>query len=152
MNTKLTALTPSDVHLTAVASAHPGATGVVRERMDGMMTMQTSVRALVPTMQGSTDYDPQSVMVAAAIMQRHAGETMTALFPEGNDQISSAASPAVWEDWDEFERLAKRPEVVARALQVAADNPPEIVHVGCRRTSRLRRDDGRSKFRDGSPC
>lgn len=123
MKTTLMTLTLGGVLLAAVASAHPGATGVVLERMDGMTAMQTAVRALTPMMQGQTAYDRQAVIDAAAIMQSHAGETMTTLFPEGSDPIVSAARPSVWEDWEGFERLAMRLEVVAGALQEAADNP-----------------------------
>ena len=117
-------LTISGMLAAAIAAAHPGATGVVRERMDGMGAMQTAVRALTPMMQGQTTYDRQAVIDAAVIMQSHAGETMTALFPEGTGDAPSAARSAVWEDWEAFESLAMRLEVVAGALQQAADNPP----------------------------
>lgn len=108
----------------AVATAHSGATGVVRERMDGMVAMRDAVRTLTPMMQGQVDYDRQTVIDAAAIIESHAGETMTVLFEEGTGGMPSAATPAVWEDWEAFEAIAMRLEVVAGALGEAAANPP----------------------------
>ncbi len=108
----------------AVASAHTGATGIVLERMNGMSAMQDVVRNLTPMMQGQTAYNRQAVIDAAGILESHAGETMTALFPEGSDPEVSYVSPAIWEDWEGFEELAMRLEVVAGAMALAADNPP----------------------------
>ncbi|QXT40994.1 c-type cytochrome [Gymnodinialimonas ceratoperidinii] len=108
----------------AVATAHTGATGVVRERMDGMMAMRDAVRALTPMMQGQAEYDSQAVVAAAAIIESHAGETMTTLFEEGTGGPPSAATPAVWEDWEAFAAIAMRLETVAEALGQAAVNAP----------------------------
>lgn len=124
MKTTLMMLTIGGVLAAAIASAHPGATGVVRERMDGMMAMERAVRDLTPIMRGQVAYDRQAVIDAAAVIQSHSGETMTTLFPEGSDTAVSAARPEVWENWEDFEALAMRMEVVASALAEAVDNPP----------------------------
>ena len=38
-----------------VALAHSGATGIVKERMDGMAAMQKAVKAVTPIMRGQSD-------------------------------------------------------------------------------------------------
>lgn len=124
MKKSMMMMTAGGVLVAAVASAHTGATGVVLERMNGMTAMQDAVRALTPMMQGQAPYDRQAVIEAAEILQSHAGETMTALFPEGSNPEVSYVRSEIWENWENFEALAMRMEVVAGALATAADNPP----------------------------
>ena len=38
--------------------AHGGATGIVKERMDGMVALQKAVKAITPMMMGNAAYDP----------------------------------------------------------------------------------------------
>ncbi|WP_377513406.1 c-type cytochrome [Octadecabacter sp. R77987] len=110
--------------LAVAAYAHNGATGIVKERMDAMMAMGNAVKALAPMMRGETAYDADAVRIAAATFTSHAGESMTALFPEGTGGSPSAAKDAVWEDWDEFVSLAEQLATYSAGLALAADNPP----------------------------
>lgn len=119
----LTATTAAVV-LAAVASAHEGAEGVVRERMDGMSAMQDVMRTLTPMMRGETDYDPEAVIAGAATIEAHAGTTMTDLFPEGSTGDPSEARAEIWEDWDRFVELAEQLEILAVGLAGASSNPP----------------------------
>ncbi|MCB1355317.1 MAG: cytochrome c [Maritimibacter sp.] len=108
---------------TALAAfAHGGATGVVKERMDAMADMGEAVKTIAPMMQGEVAYDAEIVRQAAETFSRHAGDTMTALFPEGSGGAPSVAKEAVWSKWEEFSELADRLGVVAEGLVLAADN------------------------------
>ncbi|MFT5744206.1 MAG: cytochrome c556 [Paracoccaceae bacterium] len=108
----------------AGAFAHNGATGIVKERMDAMMAMGNAVKALAPMMRGEIAHDADAVRAAAATFTAHAGESMTALFPEGTGGSPSEAKDAVWEDWDEFASLAEQLAIFSAGLALAADNPP----------------------------
>lgn len=66
-----------------VALAHGGATGIVKERMDGMAAMQKAVKAVTPIMRGQAQYDADAVRSFAAAVEIHSGQAMTKLFPEG---------------------------------------------------------------------
>lgn len=103
-----------------VALAHSGATGIVKERMDGMAALQKATRAVTPIMRGQSDYDPAEVEAYAAAVQSHSGEAMTRLFPEGSGGMPSEARDTVWSDWDGFEELAMKLELLGGALAVAA--------------------------------
>ena len=43
--------------IAATAFAHSGATGIVKERMDGMSALGETIKALVPMMRGEGTYD-----------------------------------------------------------------------------------------------
>ena len=105
-----------------VALAHGGATGIVKERMDGMVAMQKAVKAITPIMRGQRTYDAEAVRSFAEAVEMHSGEAMTKLFPEGTGGKPSEAKDEVWSDWEEFEALAMDLEVLGNALSEAADN------------------------------
>lgn len=105
-----------------IALAHTGATGVVKERMDGMVALRDGVREVTPMMRGQADYDADAVAAFARTLQEHSGEAMTELFPEGTGGGVSKAQDAVWTDWEEFEALAMRLEVLGEALETASVN------------------------------
>lgn len=104
------------------ALAHGGATGIVKERMDAMADMGKAVKAITPMMRGETDYDAKVVRQAAATFSRHAGESMTDLFPEGSGGMPSEAKDAIWSKWAEFSALAGQLGIVSEGLAGAADN------------------------------
>ena len=108
--------------LSAAALAHGGATGIVKERMDGMGVMKESMKVLTPMMQGKTEYDAEAVRRAAAKIQAHAGDTLTKLFPEGSDGKPSEAKPEIWSDWNGFAGLAAQLETLSAGLAAAAGN------------------------------
>ena len=105
-----------------VALAHSGATGIVKERMDGMAAMQKAVKAVTPIMRGQAEYDANAVRSFAAAVEMHSGEAMTKLFPEGTGGKPSEAKAEVWSDWEGFETLAMDLEILGKALLDAADN------------------------------
>ncbi|MEM5469954.1 MAG: c-type cytochrome [Paracoccaceae bacterium] len=109
---------------TALAAfAHGGATGIVKERMDAMADMGKAVKAVTPMMRGDVAYDAEVMRQAAETFSRHAGESMTKLFPEGTGGMPSEAKDTVWSNWDEFSALAERLGIAAEGLAAAADNP-----------------------------
>jgi cytochrome c556 len=90
--------------------------------MDGMSAMKDSMKILTPMMQGKTPYNAQTVQSEAEIIGRHAGESMTKLFPEGSDGKPSEAKPEIWQDWGSFAELASQLETYSEGLVLAADN------------------------------
>lgn len=114
------------VALSMVASiaaiAHEGATGVIKERMDGMEAIGQQIKIMVPMMKGTLPYDPEQVAKSAAIIESHSGETFTALFPEGSDEKPSEALSDIWDDWSKFTALANELNSKAADLKTVAEN------------------------------
>lgn len=106
--------------LSGAVFAHSGATGIVKQRMDGMVALRDAVREVTPIMRGQVDYDADAVMDFARVVQEHAGEAMTELFPEGSGGMPSEARDTVWSDWEDFEKLAMDLEVLGQALESSA--------------------------------
>lgn len=121
MRTRVVILATAVTVAGAAALAHSGATGVVKERMDGMAALGNVVKELTPMMRGQTPFDADQVRDGADLMIIHAGEQMTSLFPEGSDGMPSQALPAVWEDWEEFTALAEQLELRAEGFKLSAD-------------------------------
>lgn len=105
------------------AFAHGGATGIVKERMDGMATMGGAVKT-ISRMFRSGNYDAELVKTGADAILKHSGEQLLSLFPKGSDGGSSEAKPEIWTDWDGFESLAEQLNVYATAFKANADTPP----------------------------
>lgn len=110
------------ISITGAALAHGGASGIVKERMDGMSAMSEAVKSFSMMMRGKTEYDPEQVVRDAQSIQTHAGEQLSELFPAGSGGRPSEAKAEIWQDWPEFERLANRLGFYARALELAAPN------------------------------
>lgn len=106
----------------ATVFAHGGATGIVKERMDAMANMGKAMKSITPMMQGTAAYDAGAVKRAAAVFEKHSGEAMTKLFPEGTGGKPSEAKDVVWNNWAEFSELAEQLSIAAKGLSKAADN------------------------------
>lgn len=104
----------------SLAWAHGGATGIVKERMDGMAAMSKATKAITPMMRGNVVYDDEAVREYARGLQQHSGEAMTKLFPEGSGGMPSEAKDNVWINWEEFEELAMQLELLGEGLEKAA--------------------------------
>ncbi len=105
------------------AWAHGGATGIVKERMDGMSTMGKAVKSLVPMMQGKIPLDSAQIRAAAQAIGQHSGDTLIKLFPKGSGDHPSKAKPAIWQDPRDFNALAEQLQTLAKGLEQAAGNP-----------------------------
>ena len=71
-----------------VAFAHNGATGITKERMDGMGSLAKSMKALVQMLK-SDDTDLERAADIAREIQAHSGEEMIKRFPPGPQQMIS---------------------------------------------------------------
>ena len=109
--------------LSQSADAHSGATGIVKQRMDLMDKIAESMKALAAMFRGKAAYDAKAVERAARIIEDHAGEAMTKMFPEGTNKKPSEALPVIWQDWDEFKAIADELKLYAGGLRTAASNP-----------------------------
>ncbi len=110
----------------ASAMAHNGATGIVMERMTGMVEIAKSMKALVQ-MSRSGEVDPARATELAGVIRSHAGADMLAKFPSGSLQKASEASPAIWEDWARFEALAWRLDGLAAGIEASVARDGEKV-------------------------
>ena len=104
------------------AFAHGGATGIVKQRMDQMVTLREAMKTLKEELALGGPYDAYKVAAAAAAVKRNSGEALTSKFPQGSLPMASEALPTVWTDWGRFSSLAMQLEAYAGALETAAAN------------------------------
>ena len=104
------------------AFAHGGATGIVKERMDGMSGLGKTVKALAPMMRGEIAYNAQAVRAGAEAIRTHSGEALTKLFPKGSAGKPSEAKAIIWDNWEEFSALAEQLHVYSEGLALASEN------------------------------
>ncbi|WP_372830639.1 cytochrome c [Pontibacterium sp.] len=107
---------------TPLVFAHGGAKGVVKERMDLMDNMKGAMKTLSAIYKGEQEYDADTVRKAALIIRDNSGNAMTTLFPKGSAHSPSEAKPNIWQEWERFEKLAKRQQVISQGLHDSADN------------------------------
>lgn len=110
----------------AAASAHEGATGVIKERMEAMSAFSQSLKAIKAELGKGAAADRARIASAAEIVARQSGEKLVALYPEGTDHPPSYAMPEVWSERAKFEAGAARLEDAAAALIVAAKGAGDL--------------------------
>jgi cytochrome c556 len=110
---------------TAFVFAHGGAEGVVKERMDMMEDLKGAMKTLKPMMRGKESYDVDKVKENALVIRDNAGAHMTKLFPEGSLHKPSEAKAEIWEQWQNFEKIAMNLERLGQALHDGAGNNHE---------------------------
>ena len=103
------------------ALAHSGATGIVKQRMDGMKSMSDAAKAIGAVKTGVLPYSPDLVRRAAGAL-RESGEAARGQFPAGSDDHPSEALPTVWSDREGFDRLLEALIDAAARLDAAAEN------------------------------
>lgn len=101
------------------AVAHMGATGVVKQRMDMMVSMGKAMKSLNAMVRGKTAFDSGAVAAIATQVRDHSAQ-MARLFPEGSMHKPSEARPEIWSDWEGFKRLASSLGVEANKLAEAS--------------------------------
>ncbi|MEM7546091.1 MAG: cytochrome c [Pseudomonadota bacterium] len=92
------------VVVAGAALAHDGATGVVKQRMDGMKDMSNATKALGAIKAGAIPYSPEVIRRAAGQFINK-GRAQFDLYPEGSDGGMSDALDTVWSDRVRFEAL-----------------------------------------------
>ena len=109
MNAKAFLLASTIILSTAiVAFAHGGATGIVKERMDGMMAMGKALGSVGDMFKGKTKFNVEQVKAAADILLQHSAN-IDKLFPDTEASRTgkgTEAIPAVWEDREGFLAIA----------------------------------------------
>ena len=104
------------------ALAHSGATGIVKERMHGMMMMGKSMKSIAMMVKGVKEYDADTMKAAAAAIEQHSGENLTKLFPkDGKKQKVSEAKDEIWTNWEEFVALSMRLQILSQGLAASAE-------------------------------
>ena len=111
MNKKLIAagMVAISTVVAAGALAHSGATGIVKERMEGMMAMGKALGTVADMFKGKTTFDADQVAAAAKIVEGHAAE-MGSLFPDtkhSREGKGTEALPSIWENKEDFLAIAK---------------------------------------------
>ena len=101
-----------------VATAHEGATGIVKERMDRFKASKTSLQ----TMKQALKSEDWTVLQTEAEQLNVWANEMVDYFPEGSNQAPSEARDAVWQDWDGFVRAVQAFGVTTQDLVSAVDN------------------------------
>ncbi len=104
---------------TASPLAHEGATGVVRERMLMMKDISSQMKILGQMIKGEVEFETNIASSAARRIADH-GQEMLVLFPEGSVDEPSKALTAIWQDWDQFERLVDDFNTKANELSAAS--------------------------------
>ncbi len=101
------------------ATAHEGATGIVKHRMEMMKEMAKAMKALAPMVKGETAWNVALARASAATIAGHA-DKMPETFPEGSDGHPSEAKKTIWSAWDQFEESAEALRSQAARLEAAA--------------------------------
>jgi cytochrome c556 len=103
----------------ASVSAHGGAKGIVKERMELMKDIGKAMKSLSAMARGKVPLDSTKVKAAAGSIALH-GQKIPALFPTGSNKGVTEAGPRIWKDPEGFRKSAN--EMVAAARNVAETN------------------------------
>ena len=95
----------------------------IQARGQLMKDLGKAVKSVAPMFKDRAPYDADAVRGAATAIETRGGKELTALFPEGSLDAKSESLPAIWEDWEDFARLAEDLVLYGRALSAAAGNP-----------------------------
>ena len=98
------------------ASAHDGASGIVKERMDKFTISKSQLKQIKAALIAK-DFD---IVANSAANLRDWARIMPNYFPEGSGMPPSEASPRIWEEFDSFIATAKNHERAAVNLINAA--------------------------------
>ena len=123
LNTRAILAVAGVVATTVSVFAHGGATGIVGERMMGMMMLSEQVKLLTPMLAGNGSADPIAVSKAASMIEMHGGPAMTKLFPADSTEGPSDARPEIWQRWQEFSEYADQLSTLAAELRLSAIAP-----------------------------
>ena len=115
-------LVPLIMALTVLpAEAHMGAKGVVKERMDLMVSLGKTMKSLNAMARGKVPYDGRAVARAGQLIRDHS-KKMPHLFPKGSMGAPSEARPEIWTNMGEFKKLSADLETEGLKLAEIGEN------------------------------
>jgi cytochrome c556 len=138
---------PAFLVLSTTALAHNGATGVVKERMDGMGVLKTAFKQLVAMTKPDATFKAEIAQAAIKDLSLHA-KNIPALFTKKDLSMPSESMPAIWEDFADFSKLAKDLEMASDAA-ITVNNQAElrtavasigVTCTGCHKVYRVKKD------------
>ena len=97
----------SVVSLRLTVQAHEGAKGVVKQRMDAMKTMASSMKSLHAIATGKAKFDLDKVKTNTSAIRNVGGEKLLKMFPQGSVMSPSEAKPEIWENWPTYVNLVE---------------------------------------------
>ncbi len=109
----------------ASVSAHDGASGVVKTRMDAMSDMADAMKAMAKIVKGKQAYEPQLFIDSGETIVGHSA-MLADLFPVGSKQGNSESKLLIWQQWDDFVTLAQRTKTTAQGLVDMAQQGSEL--------------------------
>lgn len=122
---RLLALVAAFFGVISVVSAHEGATGIVKERMDAMASMSHAMKAIGKSIEANRDL---------AAVQNEAGRVREVAahipqwFPPGSTAKPTDALPTIWQRWPDFRaRAAQLEQESAKLAAVAASGDPKAI-------------------------
>jgi cytochrome c556 len=108
----------------ASAMAHEHAVGVIKDRMDGMMSMAKSMKVIKQRIRANQS--PHAIALEAKNVQTQA-LAIISFFPPGSTQPPTDARPEVWKNWADFEAKAKALKTESNKLAgMGAESLPNI--------------------------
>ncbi len=114
--------------IAASALAHSGATGVVKERMDGMKEMSHAAKAMGAVRAGAIPFSFDTLNLAGREIARHGAAARTQ-FPGGSLTGPSEALPLIWTDRERFDQLMGEMVSAADRLAVSVDRDESMALV-----------------------
>jgi len=109
----------------SIASAHSGATGVVKQRMDAMSEIGANMKIIGNMARGTSTMDTEALAASlAAISQNTSG--LSDLFPTGTEAAPSEASPAIWENPEDFGAQIDGLETAANTFLLSVQSGKEF--------------------------
>jgi len=104
------------------APAHEGAEGVVKIRMASMKAMASSMKSLSLVARGKAQIDTTEIKSHIVKIRKESGTRLLQLFPKGSDVNPSEANPEIWDEWNEFAKLAEELSQRADLLELSISN------------------------------
>jgi cytochrome c556 len=111
-----TLLITASATVPGILSAHDGATGIVKERMDNFKATQGHLKAIGGLMR-SQDY---AAIIEHAEQIKAWADKMPEYFPAGSGGAPSAAKARIWEDFDGFKAAAQTHATATQGIIDAA--------------------------------
>ncbi len=109
----------------SLVSAHSGATGVMKERMELMKGMGDAMKTMGAMLKGQTAFEPAVIAEKAGYLADHA-DKIPELTPEGSNDHPSEALPIIWQEWDGYEESARQlADEGAKLVEIASNGADE---------------------------